>query len=250
MPDLLSQVLALPGLGWLIAAAFVAGTVRGFTGFGTALIYMPVAAQILDPLWAIMTVMVMDVFGPLPNLPKAFRTAHKPDLARLVGATLVTLPIGLWVLGMMSPDLFRIIVSVLALGMLVCLLGGLRYRGKVGPRLVTTTGGLAGFLGGVSGLPGPPVILLYLASPNPVAVVRASTMAYLFLYDVVLMGVVAIKGALVALPLAIGLLMAVPNFLGNMLGGWIFRPELERVYRNVAYAVIGASALSGLPIWG
>lgn len=250
MPDFLSQVLALPGLGWLIAAAFVAGTIRGFTGFGTALIYMPVAAQVLDPLWAIISVMVMDVFGPLPNLPKAFRTADKPDLIRLVGATAVTLPIGLWVLGLMSPDLFQIIVSVLALVMLACLLGGLRYRGRVGPKLVTTTGGLAGFLGGVSGMPGPPVILLYLAGPNPANVVRASTMTYLFLYDVVLMVIVALKGALLAVPVGVGLLMALPNLLGNMLGGLIFRPEFERIYRNVAYSVIGAAALSGLPIWG
>ena len=69
MPDALAAALAQPGLGWLICATFVAGMVRGFTGFGTALIFMPVAAQHLDPVWAVLTMVVMELFGPLPNLP-------------------------------------------------------------------------------------------------------------------------------------------------------------------------------------
>ncbi|MEV8466304.1 sulfite exporter TauE/SafE family protein [Fluviibacterium sp. DFM31] len=249
MPDIPFQVLASPGLGWLIAAAFVGGIVRGFSGFGTALVFMPVAARFLDPLWAIMALMVMDIFGPLPNLPRAARIANRRDIALMLAATLITLPLGLWVLVQVRADVFAWAVSGLALFMLVCLLSGLRYRGPVGPRLVTATGGLAGFLGGLTGMPGPPVILLYLAAPHPAPVVRASTMVYLFLYDVLLVAALWVKGALALVPLGLGLILTVPTVLGNMLGGWIFRPAHERLYRGVAFSVIGASALSGLPIW-
>jgi uncharacterized membrane protein YfcA len=116
--------------------------------------------------------------------------------------------------------------------------------------MVMGTGGAAGFLGGVAGLPGPPVILLYMASPNPVQVVRASIMAYLFFYDIVLMSVLAVQGDLMPVPAVLGLSMALPNLLGNLLGAAIFRPELDRIYRAVAYSIIAISALSGLPIWG
>ena len=53
MPDLLAQALAQPGLGWLFAAALVAGVVRGFSGFGTAMAFMPVAGAILSPFAAL-----------------------------------------------------------------------------------------------------------------------------------------------------------------------------------------------------
>ena len=43
-----------------------AGLVRGFSGFGTAMIYLPVASQFLTPFEALITLMVMDFFGPLP----------------------------------------------------------------------------------------------------------------------------------------------------------------------------------------
>jgi len=249
MPDAFGAALATPGLGWLVAAAFVAGMVRGFAGFGAGLVFVPVAAQVLPPLWALITISMMDLVGPIPNIPAALRRSDRGDLARLLGATLLALPVGLWVLGYVAPELFRTGVSVLSLAMLGCLIGGLRYRGALGPRMVLGTGGAAGFLGGLAALPGPPVILLYMASPNPVAVVRASIMAYLFFFDIVLLGVLAVQDDLALVPVVLGLAMAVPNLAGNLAGAAIFRPGLDRVYRAVAYSIIAVSALSGLPIW-
>lgn len=250
MPDVLATALAWPGLGWLVAAAFVAGTVRGFAGFGTAMIYMPVAAQLLDPFWAIITLVVMDSFGPIPNLPAVFRTANRRDLVRLSVGTVIGLPVGLFLLGLLSVDGFRITVSLIALVMLALLLSGVRYHGGVGARMMFATGGLAGVLGGVSGQPGPPVILLYMASKQPATVVRASTMAYLYIYDILVMVMLAVQKLLVLVPLILGAILVVPNLLGNVVGARIFKPGRERLYRAVAYSVIAVSALSGLPIWG
>ena len=254
MPDAfgpaLDAALAVPGLGWLALTVFVAGAVRGFSGFGTALVFMPVAALFVPPVWALVTLALMDVFGPLPNLPRAFRTADRPDLARLLVTTLVGLPLGLMVLTAVSADVFRIAVSVLTFAMLAILIGGLRYPGRLGPGLVMGTGGLAGFLGGAAGLPGPPVILLYMASPNPAPVVRASIMAYLFLFDMLLLIFLALRGEMTGAPVALGLMMALPNLAGNLVGALIFRPGLEKAYRATAYTIIAGSALMGLPVWG
>ncbi|MEQ9694084.1 sulfite exporter TauE/SafE family protein [Shimia sp. SDUM112013] len=248
MPDLLSEALAFEGLIWIGLAAFVAGMVRGFAGFGTALVYLPVAAQFMPPVWAILTVAAMDIFGPLPNLPGTVRIAHKRDLMRLFIGTVIALPIGLLVIVSVNPDIIRYVISGIALGMLVVLIAGLRYRGTVTAPMVYGIGGGAGFLGGVAGLPGPPVILFYMASPHGPAVIRANTNVYLFGYDLLLIAVLAITAQLAALPFVLGLLLAVPAVLGNWLGGVIFDPARERLYRAVAYIIIAASAISGLPI--
>ena len=49
MADALAQALALPGLPWLVLAATLAGLVRGFSGFGSGLVYMPIAGAVLPP---------------------------------------------------------------------------------------------------------------------------------------------------------------------------------------------------------
>ncbi|MCK0138181.1 sulfite exporter TauE/SafE family protein [Aliiroseovarius sp. F47248L] len=246
MPDLLAQALALPGLGWLLIIAFIAGLVRGFAGFGTALIFLPVAAQIIDPVWAVTVLIVMDLAGPAPAIPRALKEGHPKDLLRLVVATALALPFGMAVLFAVDPHLFKLAVSVISLIMLAALMAGKRFGGEVTPPIVWTTGGIAGLLGGAAGIPGPPVILLYMASSHPARVIRANTTAYLFFFDLMLLAGFFFAGRLAGMPLILGALVTLPNLLGNLVGGAVFNPRHESRYRYVAYLIIAASSMSGL----
>lgn len=246
MPDLLAEALAIPGVPWVFAGALVAGIVRGFAGFGTGMIFLPVAAQVLEPVWAIIVLIVMDVIGPVPALPKALKDGHPRDLMRLIAGTLLALPLGLAVLFAVDPAVFKIAVSVVTLVLLMTLMLGLRYRGAMRPRLIYGTGALAGFMGGAVALPGPPVIMLYMASPHGAKVIRANITAYLFSYDMMMLIGFLIMGRMAGVPVVLGFAAALPYLLGNLVGGWIFRPGFERPYRWVAYGIIAVSALSGL----
>lgn len=241
--------LAWPDMVWLMGAAFTAGLVRGFSGFGTAMIYLPVAGQVLSPFGAITTLIVMDLVAPLPNAPRAWRDGDPGDVARLGVGLVLALPLGIYTLTLVSPDVFRYAVSITAFVLLGCLIGGFRYRGPMTRPLIYGTGGLSGFLGGISGIAGPPVILLYMASASEARTVRANTLLYLILTDIVFLPILAIFGRLEASSLLIGVTMMVPGVLGNMAGAALFRPGYERTYRTVAYGVILLSALSGLPVW-
>ncbi|NNE80305.1 MAG: sulfite exporter TauE/SafE family protein [Silicimonas sp.] len=249
MSEALSGALATDGI-WLVAiGAILAGIVRGFTGFGTALVFLPFAAQVLGPFEAIAAMMVKDVIAPLMHVPRALKDGQPKDVLRLGGGALFAVPIGVWILSLVDPVVFRWAVSLVALGLLVLLISGLRYRGQLTPRLVVGTGALGGFFGGCVGLPGPPVIMLYMASTLPVTAVRANLTLYLILADIILLGVLAVKGLLVSSALAIGAIMILPYLFGNWFGAWLFRPEAEHVYRWIAYAVIAGSAILGLPVW-
>lgn len=241
--------IAPSDLALLAGAAFAAGLVRGFSGFGTAMVYLPVAGQVLSPFAALVTIVIFDLVGPLPNVPRALRDGAPRDVLRLVAGLVITLPLGLYTLTLVAPEVFRYAVSLTAFCLVACLIMGLRYRGRLTPPLIYTTGGLSGFLFGIAGLPGPPVILLYMASTLPAYVVRANTLLFLFLCDVALLPTLALLGRLDGSAVLIGGLLIAPNVAGNVIGARLFRPGHERTYRWVAYAVITASALSGLPVW-
>ncbi|CAN0592769.1 unnamed protein product [Ectocarpus sp. 12 AP-2014] len=91
--------------------------------------------------------------------------------------------------------------------------------------------------------------MLYMASTLPAAVVRANLTLYLIVADLILLGVLAWNGYLVASALLLGVLMIVPYSFGNWFGAWLFRPEAEKLYRLAAYVIIAGSALMGLPLW-
>jgi len=231
-------------------AAFLASTVRGFSGFGSALIYLPLAGQVLTPYQAITTIIIFDLVGPLPLVRRAMRNCEGRDLMRLVTGLIVALPVGLYILTIAPPEVFRYAVSIIALVMLGFLISGLRYRGPLTPPLIYGTGTASGFLQGVAGLPGPPVILLYMASTRPAAVIRANTFLFLLVTDVVLLPMLWLYGELQLTAVLWGVMLIIPTFAGSMIGNWLFRPRFERVYRTAAYLIIAATALSGLPLWG
>jgi hypothetical protein len=74
-------------------------------------------------------------------------------------------------------------------------------------------------------------------------------MMYLFIVDILTFIVFGLKGLLVMIPVAIGLLLSVPYMVAALAGQRIFDPEKDYFYRRVAYVMIAVSAVAGLPVW-
>lgn len=250
MPDLLAAALALPGLWVLMVAIVVAGLVRGFTGFGSAMIIMPAAASVLDPFAALAFLTTVEFWGPLPNLPAALRTGQRRDAGRLLLGAAVGLPLGLLALSRMPPEVFGGVVSVVVLILLACVVRGWRYTGVLPGAGVVGVGALGGVMGGAAGVPGPPVIMLYMASQLPVAVIRANFLLYLLGIDLLLIAIFVGTDVLDPLAITAGLVAAPVYMLANLAGAALFRDGAERFFRGVAYVSIAVSALLGLPFWG
>lgn len=249
MADLLAQVLATPGLLWLAFAAALAGLVRGFSGFGSGLVFMPVAGAVLPPAQAVATLVVMDMLGPLANLPGALRTGSPRDIGWLALGLLPGLPLGVAALFWLAPEAFRWGVSLMALATVAALVSGWRWRAARGPRSTVAAGFLSGLVGGATALPGPPVILYYMASALPVAQVRANLTMFLVMVDLGMCGLLGLTGQL-SWPLAVlSLALLVPFSLANAAGSALFRPERATVYKALSWGLIAASAIAGLPLW-
>ena len=246
---MIAQALATEGLWLLFLAAGIAGLVRGFSGFGTAMIYLPLAAQVLPPVWVLITLLAMDTVGTIPAVPRAVRDGRTSEVFRLMVGALIAMPVGLLLLVSMPAEVFRYGVTGLTLVLLVLLVLGMRYRGVVGKKMTFGVGGAGGLLCGAVGLPGPPVIFFYMARPLPVSVIRANVLLYLFLSDILLAILFWGQGLVEMLPLIIGLMVMPIYGISIRLGTLIFDPSRGSVYRWVAYGIIAASAVSGLPIW-
>jgi len=245
----LDAALATDGIWTLVIAVTLAGLVRGFSGFGTTMIYMPFAAGILPPVWALVTILVLDVFGPLPNIPRALREGEPRDVGRLALGAVVAMPLGVWLLTRLDPVLFRWILSAISLGLLALLVGGWRWQGRLAPVTLLGVGAVAGFLGGLAGLSGPPVIMLYMSSARMVAVIRANILLFLALTDLIGLTVVGSRGLLLPEPVMIGAILTLPYLLANLAGAAIFVPGRARLYRGVAYLLIAASSIVNLPLF-
>ena len=249
MPEALAQALATPGLGIVLAAVAAAGLIYGFAGFGSALVFLPVAAAILSPAVAVGAFAVASVGSLLTVLPGAWARADRRATLVMLAAATLTMPAGVWLLGHVDPVALRWAVSGLVAATLAATVAGARLRlGEgTGPRVAV--GGLTGLVGGATGLLGPIVILVGLGSGASAAVMRANVAAFLTIVNVVLLPQLALQGVLDAPTLWLGVIAFPLYTLGTIGGRALFDPSAERLYRRLAYGVVGASALLGLPLF-
>lgn len=249
MPDLLASALQAEGLIWLALAYCVAGVVRGFTGFGTAMIVVPVGA-VFFPLPEVVFIMTVTGVGAAMSLmPKAWPVANKNEVLKLSVAAFVTIPIGISLLLFLDPIALRWAITAIVFTLIAYLIAGWRYNSALSTGGLLSVGAAAGLVGGTTGLTGPVVILFYLASANAVQVIRANTILFLALLDVAIAANILLRGLADATNLVIALILTIPYFLASLVGQALFDPAKEKLYRNAAYTIVIGVAIISMPVF-
>lgn len=250
LESLLTSVLADPRWFWVAAAAVLAALVRGFTGFGAAMVFVPVASAIYEPKVAVVVLFIVDGIVTFPLVFKAIHQCRWPDVVCLaVGATL-TIPLGVYVLLITDAALLRWLISLSILGLVAVMASGWRYKKHPPPLACVGVGSVSGFAGGVANLYGPPIVLFWLGGQLNVATVRANIIVFFAVTAVVSGATYWWNGLFSArtLTLSIGLM---PFYAAAVwLGARSFRRISERVFRWFALALIALIAIASLPGWG
>src|SRR5215470_8701425 len=104
----------------ICAIAFVSGTARGFSGFGSALIFMPLASSMAAPKLVAALLLIIDFVAALPLLPNAWKQADRKATSVMVAGALIGVPIGTYFLTRLEPVTTRWIISGFVAALLVC----------------------------------------------------------------------------------------------------------------------------------
>jgi len=117
------------------AIALVSGTARGFSGFGSALIFMPLASSLAAPRLIAAVLLMIDFVAAVPLIPNAWRQADRSATAVMVSGALIGVPLGTYFLSRLDPVTTRWIISAFVFALLLLLISGWRYRGKDHPAI-------------------------------------------------------------------------------------------------------------------
>lgn len=249
MPDILSALLETEGLLWILAAFVIAGLVRGFTGFGTAMIVVPVGAMFLPMPEMVFIITLSGVGSSMTLVPKAWGQADRGEVFLLGIAAVILMPLGVYLLTVLDQAVLRWALTAIITILLVALLTGWRYSVTLRKPGLASVGASAGLIGGATGLTGPMVILFYLAGRKATATIRANTILFLALMDVAIIANLVVMDLIQWHMLYTALALTVPYMVMTLVGQALFRPHLETVYRYTAYAIIAVAALSSMPVF-
>jgi uncharacterized membrane protein YfcA len=234
---------------FLVGSAFVGGLARGFSGFGSALIFIPLASSIIGAKLASPLLLVIDLVAAAPLIPNGWRQADRRDVGTMLVGSLIGVPIGAWALTQMDGLTVRWMIVALIVPMLALLMSGWRYRGTPTAALTAAVGAIAGFFNGVAQVGGPPIVLYWLRDATAARIVRANIIVY-FAASSVLTTISYLVGGVLTTEVVGLVVLTGPAFgAGLWLGSHMFGLASEETFRRICYALIALAALVSLPVF-
>ena len=228
-----------------LAAAFGSAFVRGLTGFGMAILLVPILALALPPVEAVLLANFLSLFIGLSEVRRLVRGAERSAWRISLLVVLVT-PLGLLALAATSDDLARFLIAMIALSAFFAILLPRRADTEPGHLATGGVGVLSGLMTGYAGMPGPPVVPYYVGR----AISRETAKASMMLIFTIAAGAGLVSGAALGilawrLPLLAALLFPAV-LLGNWLGDRAAGQIGDALWRGVVGVILGGAALAAL----
>ncbi|BES73204.1 sulfite exporter TauE/SafE family protein [Marinobacter nanhaiticus D15-8W] len=236
---------------WLFGAAiaFVAGALRGYTGFGFAMTMALGLLWFLPPVQVVPTVLMLDILGALGLLRHAWQHADHAILRRLLPAMLVASVIGVLVMHVLPDGPARLLVAFVCLaGALATLIKPARSHQTPADkrahdlRFAVPAGGVSGLAMSMASAGGPPLMAYLAQTTLDAQVARATAILFFIAASMVALtgytGVGALSANIIGLalflwPLALG---------GAALGQWCFRRFPPASFRKLVSPLLIAMA--------
>ncbi len=238
--------LMTPEMAAAIAVAGAAGLVRGFAGFGSGLMMVPVLALVFGPKAAVPIVVILEIAVSVQLLPRARGDVEWRFVGIMAAGAFLTMPLGVYFLASMDAELMSRLIAINVIVAVILLASGWRYNGPRPAWLTMIVGAISGLFVAATTLGIPPVLIYMVAAGDRSATVRANLIAYFPLTMVLALAVQVYAGVADGTAALRAAVMLVPFVAGSWVGARLFKPERERLYRIVVLTLLFAVGLVGL----
>jgi uncharacterized protein len=244
----LQTATGLPTTAFALTAALTLGAaaIRGLTGFGMAIILVPLLGMVMRPDEAVVLAIFLQLLiGPV-GLGTSIAASHKPSALPIAALAVLATPLGVWLLARTAPDLARVLIAAIAIGAFIAITLTRKQVAIPGRAATGAVGVMAGVLTGFAAMPGPPVVPFYLREAFTPATARASMLVIFF--------ATASAGTLASVLLGLGsarlawlsILLFPAVLLGNWLGGLAFGKISPLLWRSGVALLLGVAGLSAV----
>ena len=222
----------------LLLAATVAGVLRGFSGFGAALVLAPVVSIIVGTHVAVPAILLAIFATTVQLFAPAWPHVRWSDQFALSVPGCIGVPAGVLLLLYLDPELMRRAISAITALIALFLLSGWRSRRPPTRLGAASMGALGGVLSGAASIGGPPVIAYLLAGPGSHTQTRATLIYYFAFTQAASLIMFWIGGLMNWEVLVTAALIAPALVAGTWAGAKLFHLASERTFRLAALTIL------------
>lgn len=229
-------------------ATFAGGFLRGFVGFGGALVSILIVSLLIGPRAAVAIAALAGLPAMIQLLPAAIRHAERRFVIPFSLATFLAAPLGTMVLVTLDPALMKMAIAAFVLFMVMMLWRGWRMPAGAGLGGTIAAGVAAGFIQGSAGVGGPPAVAVALARPGTAARQRANTIGAVSGLNLCALVPLWYYGLFTPQAVLFAAIVTPLYSCGTWLGSRYFAHGGERHFRMAALGLLAATGLITLAI--
>ena len=174
MSNLITLEVSTLGILFCILAIAFGGFLRGFLGFGAALLIVPVLSFFLTPVYALVIMYLVEVPTVIYLMPNAFKKGSFKVVLPMIIALILTIPIGFYFVISINAETIRIVISILVISMVFLLASGWKPKGEIKLWSMILGGSVSGLVNGAAGVGGPPFVSVLMARNDDAVTTRAN----------------------------------------------------------------------------
>lgn len=227
----------------MLLVVFIAGIVRGFTGFGSALLAVPALAVIYGPVQAVVIEVLIEVPVCLSLLPTAIKHAERRTILPMIAMFMVFVPVGAILLTVTNPDTVKILISLFVLCAVALIWQQPRITRMFSPKANYVVGAVSGTTQGLTGMAGPLFATALVARGDNSIRTRANISA--LACAIIFFSVISFSAlGLITAELILYALLASPGILcGVWVGSLLFRRYGDLKLRVVILCFLAFTAI-------
>lgn len=227
-------------------AISTAAVLQGITGFGFALVAVPLLLVVFDAHTAVVLNLLISFCTQLVLSFRVRKGIVPSLLVNLFGGSLIGMPLGLYVFLHFNIRSLKIFISVITILFALVLLSNARLKKTVGHWVERLVGSVSGFLSTSVGIAGPPVILFLNHQELSKDKFRATSSAYFTLLYAVSLALLAASGS-ISKSITYNALYLLPfAFLGSNLGIYLFPRVSQRLFQRAVPLLVMVTGLYSL----
>lgn len=229
-----------------VAVVILGGAVSGLAGFGSALVMVPPLLLIYDPPTVVAISLILTLLTGWVVLLDSWQEAEWSTVLALMPGALVGLVIGATLLRVLDPNYVKVLASIVVIVFTLVVARGWTPAVVSTPAAPPLAGLASGVLNAMTGIAGPPVILMLTARKLGVQPFRATIVTYFCIVDAVGLIVLIQQGVIGRSELEVAAALLPPALAGSFLGRSLVRRVSVDEFRRMTFGLLLLTGIVGI----
>ena len=239
----------IPDNYFLIALVVVfSGFLRGFIGFGSGLLMIPILSYFYSPVFAMVFNIIIEIPATIYLTFVGIKKSNLREITPMMFTMMLTIPFGTIFLVSVDEQIIKTLMSLLLIFFVILIATGWRIKSTITKYVLVLGGAISGLMQGATGMGGPPYVTVLLSKNDSDDVARANILV--ITSGLVISAIISLYyfGLFTKDILLTGAISAPIYVFATYIGTKFFNYSGNKYFRNsslIALGVVGLATLIG-----